>query len=658
MRYLTLIVSILFVATCVPGLCDSDLTTGSDAKIEFRPGGYFTNSSGNQDMVRQFDGRTFHAPNVELLDTLGYNGPYQYFIFGRDLGVTDSDVDLALAYKNIYNMKIGYSQLTHRLVRIPSSDPSLVGTPAAGGNDFVDLSPNQDFFFDRNVTDLRLGVMAGPNQVARLVTGLWEEHDSGTQQLLFRAREAAAVIANRARGGVGVPIDRTTRESSLGTDFRFGGASVLNYRFYSTKFGEDNGRPVGASFNFLPLNQLTVVGSDTESHVFKARSSIGQRLYFTGVQTNRNRKATRASAGSPDQNLNSTNLATTYLATDNLTFTARYRRFSQEDHTLAVLVSGDPQNSALTSKENSVEFESTYTGVPKTFLRAGYERRNVDRDPTPVGAAHTQLLPVLAESTDSNIVRLSARYYPFNRLSLSAGFEDWTYDNATFPGTPTDTKKVNANANYMVRDDLAFFANYSMVDGKNDLYAIDTSTIPTPATDAAGQDIREEAAGQGTRNTFKSFDVGTWYALNSRLTLDANYARISNDASTLWIIGADPTYPPHIAPNVTPYFARDNQWSLGATYVLTPKTRVYGRFFTSGARGKTTIDPATFPGGIGPTWNPVDVMGHQWTAGFSRDLTFRDTLLVDYSLSRWTDYINPANNGWFGLLRFAWSRHY
>ncbi|MCL4499550.1 MAG: hypothetical protein M1335_04820, partial [Chloroflexi bacterium] len=239
-----------------------------------------------------------------------------------------------------------------------------------------------------------------------------------------------------------------------------------------------------------------------------------------------------------------------------------------------------------------------------------------------------------------------------------AGFEDWTYDNATFPGTPTDTKKVNANANYMVRDDLAFFANYSMVDGKNDLYAIDTSTIPTPATDAAGQDIREEAAGQGTRNTFKSFDVGTWYALNSRLTLDANYARISNDASTLWIIGADPTYPPHIAPNVTPYFARDNQWSLGATYVLTPKTRVYGRFFTSGARGKTTIDPATFPGGIGPTWNPVDVMGHQWTAGFSRDLTFRDTLLVDYSLSRWTDYINPANNGWFGLLRFAWSRHY
>lgn len=658
---MTIIIAALIVAACVPGLCADSLTTGSDAKADFSLGGYLTNSSGNQDQVRQYDGRTFHAPNIETFDSYGYHDALQYWFLGRDLGVGNSDALIALSSRNHYGLRFGYSQLTHRRLGIPAIDPFVSTTVATTGNNVLDLSPNDRYFIDRAVTDLSFGAAPWNNQVARFVLGFWEEHESGTQQLLFRARQAfPGVIANRQRGSVGNPIDRTLRESILGTDIRIGSSSAFNYRFYSDKFGENNGRPQGAQFNFLPLNAFTIPGSSTESHVFKARTSIGNRLYITGAQSNRNRKSTRVSAGNPTVNLNSTNIGATFLATDDLNFTARYRRFSQQPGTIAVFnAAGDPTNATLARKVKGLEFETTYAGVPRTFFRAGYERRNTDRDATPAHAAHEEFEhPIISSSTDSNIMRLGARYYPFSGLSVAASYEDWTFDSPGYTGSPSDRKKINANVNYMLRDNMAFFANYSMLDDKNNLYPVVVSSIPTPATDAATQEIREDAAGQGSRNTFKTIDLGAWYALNSKLTLDLNYARITTDASALWIIGTDFRFVPHLAPEQTPFFARDNQWSLGATYAITPKSRFYGRFLISDVSGKTTIDPTIMPQGLGPVWRPVDAKENRWTAGFAHDINKRDTVLADFSISRWTDEIDAAASGWFSLVRFAWSRQY
>ena len=88
--------------------------------------------------------------------------------------------------------------------------------------------------------------------------------------------------------------------------------------------------------------------------------------------------------------------------------------------------------------------------------------------------------------------------------------------------------------------------------------------------------------------------------------------------------------------------------------MLNPKWRINGRFLTTDSEGKTLI--TVFPGGLGPTWTPVDVNSKRWTLGFSFDMSAGERLILDYSILDWKDHIDSSQNGRFNLLRLAWSQ--
>jgi hypothetical protein len=260
--------------------------------------------------------------------------------------------------------------------------------------------------------------------------------------------------------------------------------------------------------------------------------------------------------------------------------------------------------------------------------------------------------------THWSIWRGSFRYYPGVRFSLLGNIESWSANNPGYPGLPTARMKVNANATYTILQNLVFYADFSRINDRNDQIPVPFDQIPAQATDDANAELRQDAVGEGYKNLFTTGDVGIYYALTDRLSLDLNYALIYTDAQTLWVIGVDPAYLPHLAPDNVPYTARNNQWSLGATYAVAPRTRVYARIFFSTATGHSTIDPTIFPDSLGPTWSPVDVDEHRLTFGASRETSDRDTLSLDFSTSKWTDNIDTGNDGEFNLTRLAWSRHY
>lgn len=661
MRKLTLLALVSFVALCAPVLAQDDITKGEQIRTETTLGVFSQDATGNQTMVRQYDGRNFGSPSIEVLNSMGYKDDFQYFLDARDLIIGDEDVFVSLSSKNLFGMEFYTSALTHRLTRIPAINPFLAGTSAAGGDDILDLSPNQDFELNRRVTSVLLDSTPTSDQRYRLVGGFWQETEDGSRQLLFRARAATpGVIANRTRAGVAIPIDRNTLQGSTGVDVKLGNSSVVNYRFASTSFNDQGSRPSTAPLNTVnPISTFTRFNSQTTSNVVKVRSRLNDKLDFTGVHTSKSRTNETASAlTSTKVGINATNAALSFRATDSLSFTGRYRSYNLDNETAPVLdTSGLPTNSALSKSVTAYTLDGVYTGIPKTYMKFGYERRDTDRSILPGDAADEEFEhPMISGDSQSNIYRASLRYYPTNRLSFSGSIEDSNTQNPGYVALPTDATSTKLNATYLITDNFAVYGDYNRLNEKNKLVFVPFADIPAQATDASGEALREEAAGQSYDNDYSTLTLGTWYAISSKLVLDANYGNVNTDASSLWIIGVDPAFLPHLSPSSVPYNAQSKILTIGATFSVTPKSRVYGRFMNMDSQGKTTLADDWYAGFS--TWEPVDVKEKRWTVGYAYDLNKNNTVQVDYSLSDWKDKIDPANDGQFNLWRFAWTRDF
>lgn len=652
MRLITALV--LSVVLAGPTMAAVDIVNGSAQQADIGVGVYHPTGTGNQDMVREYDGRILSLGSIEYLNMLGYKGPWQYSGWGQYLFAKDSDAALRVSYRNLFGASFYSSELTHRLAPVPTDDPALIGTPAEGAPSIVNLSPGEQFEIARVVNNFGLGITPLDSRPLRFYVNSWQQSKSGEAQQMFRSREAkAGVIANGTKGEVGLPVDSDTVENTVGTDVPIGN-SVINYSYSDTKFsGGSTGITPGSNLDFLPLNQLTRIDSDTRTGIVKVRSSIGNRLFFTGVQTNRSRENTRATSPT-SMSVNATNAALTYLVTDSLTLTGRYRRYDQDNNTAPVLSGGEPTNMALSDAVQSAFLEATYAGVPRMFMKLGYERKDISRNTTNGDAG----IPFIRLSTNSNIVTAGWRWYPTTQLSMTANGSFASADNAGYAGVPNNQKKIDASATYMLRENMALFANYNMLDERNDQIRVPFADIPATATDAASQELREEAAGQGYRNKMSTSTLGAWYTLTPKLVLDANYDMIRMDAATTWIIGVDPAALPHLAPDFVPYQADNNQWSAGLTYSFSPALRVYGRYALSDSTGRSIIDPAKFPGSIGPTWTPVSVREHLYTVGFAYDLSVKDSVSIDYSLSQWIDNVDAANTGLYNIWRMAYSHQF
>lgn len=626
-----------------PAFAQVDLLNGSAHQGELQVGVYGKNSSGSMDNVREFDGRSLNPASLEYLEWLGYAGPWQYRVLGRYLFAHDADAAVGLNYMNRFGVSYKTSILTHRLEAIRAGDILLVAaTPG------VDDSPNQDFFTVRKTDDVSVR-FTDSNQSFRLMAGSWVTSKDGYRQQAGRWNSGTG----SRKHVIALPTHSDTSESTIGTDFRIGNATVVNYRYSDTKYGE-----VGSGITSIPiLANLTRIVSDTKTSSIKARADISNRLYLTGFHVTKQRINTQATfvEGEPaSMSIASTNAALNYLATDSLTLSARYRMTNQYSHIVPIVASGQIRNNSLSTKMKSSQLEATYSGIRHAFLKAGYERKDVSRSTQFTAIPFAELEP----SSKADIVTGSIRYYPTTNLSLSANGSFNNTDRAGYAGTPNKKKQINANATYMLGDSLALYGDYSSLDERNDLVRIAIADIPAAVATDLDEEERIAAAGQGYDHEMTTTTLGTWYSVNSKLVLDANYSKIDSDASNLWILGLDGAAASNTVPNMVSYSTRNHQWSAGLTYSMSPKWNFYGRYILSNSDGRALLDPAFYPPGVGPTWLPVDLRQHTYVLGMSHDLTDKDRLMLDFSVSEYVDRLNATNTGTYGVWRTAWSRSF
>lgn len=670
------------------GFSQQSLLKTEDSRNEFQLGAYHSDATGNQDWVREYDGRDLNLLGIESLSTYGYKNDMQYWLDAHDLIVGDEDILFGFATGNVFKLRGSTNKLTHRLAATPSINPyvarelsTIVPAPAAlilGTNrdTFIDLSPGAKYSMDRRVNTLSLYGNPGSYQRVGLAADWWQQAESGQRQLLFRARAAqpGGPMTSGKRGGIALPVDRETNESSIGTDVAIGNSSVVNYRFNNVKF-EDN-RSSFASIpadNFLPLNNLTKIGSETQSHVLKARSNITDKLQFTGVYINKERTnssnaiptgyANAGSALNKKVRINSVNMALAYRANDSLSITGRWRQLDQDNLVPPVfavsngVTSATPGNLALSRDERSFELEGVFTGIPRAYLRFGFENRNMNRENSSLHSGQdTFELPFTSPSTNWDIWRAALRYHPFMRLDISANYENKSANNSGYSGAANNATKTNVNATYMVLDNFALYGDLSRSNESNNQVRV-AGVIPNQAANAAEQELREEAAGQGYNSKFTTGTIGTWFSVNDRLTLDANYGNVSMDSGALWIIGTEAAYVPHLAPDFVPFKSSSQQWSAGANYATKHKMRFYGRFLHANSSGSNLIDPTIFKG-LGPNWTPFKVRDNRWTLGMGYVMSLKDTMSVDYSLGQWVDEIDSGQTGQYSLWRMSWTRQF
>jgi hypothetical protein len=322
------------------------------------------------------------------------------------------------------------------------------------------------------------------------------------------------------------------------------------------------------------------------------------------------------------------------VASGSLTLAGRFRDYKLDNHMSPVL--DDPTdpaseviNVALDRRERSLELESDYTGIRNALIRVGYERRTTERALAGGFPDDPDLDEAMNSATTSNIWRTSFRYHPSWKLTFSGKLEDWNIGSPAYKGSPGGRRRANFNATYLLSDRLVLYADQNRL-----------------------HDTRQEL--RGLDNRFTDTMIGAWYGINGKLTLDVLCSKGNVDATTLWELAPHSLDP--ISEEDVPYKARNKQFSVGLNYAMGPKGSVYWRFLNSNSSGRTDI-VSLVPGSpaLPQGWNPVKVEEDRWTIGFTRDLTAKERVLVEYSLADWKDRIDSGNDGTFNLWRLAWS---
>jgi len=120
---LALVLLPLMVGIASPSLGQTDLLTGEQTQTDLGFGLYIDDATGNQDWIREFDGRRFNVWGLESFSSYGYSGSRQYWFEARDLIVGDESVSIDLSLENRMGVRLSTDALTHRLTRIPEINP-------------------------------------------------------------------------------------------------------------------------------------------------------------------------------------------------------------------------------------------------------------------------------------------------------------------------------------------------------------------------------------------------------------------------------------------------------------------------------------------------------------------------------------------------------
>lgn len=680
---------ICLVALAITTFAYADILAGQDNKADIQLGIYASDSDGNQDFVRQYDGRRFDLWGIEELNLYGYDGDNQYWIKASDLIAGNENLSLNITGRNTYGLSLSTEAMTHRQGKVPAINPYLApfgmsqvinGVPT--GDAFLDLSPTDTYRLNRRVNDFKVNLTPDSLGWLRFTAGSWQEIERGTQQLLFRSRATTpGIIRSSTKASAAVSIDRTSTENTLGADLSVGKNSVINYEYANTTFTDNGGNPAETLSAVFPLNAMTKINSKTNTNILKANSRISKQLFFTGVHINRNRKNTVAIVPTADTSTDyvdagtflahtvktdTTNLAMTYHATDALSLIGRWKEFTQRDRipTIFLVDEIDPLHKPLGRNIRSWELNGSFTGIRHAYINGGFERRDetllTDKEIEP---------PHTAFQTSSDTWNVGFRFNPNPRLSLSAKWDDRSNreGRALYPGDPTDRERLNINATYLIGDNFSLYGDYSDSDEKNREIRVDfndpalDAIIDAPTDEEVIDDIANKrilGAGQGYRNKMATWGVGAWCGLTPKLSMNVHAGRVKTSAVALLVLEIDPGPNPLMAADFAPFSATSDQWAVGLDYAITPKWRTHGRYQNTSSRGQTILSIIPSDPALSQGWQPVKLRENTWTLGTDYQVNKSERVILNFSVSDWRDVIDAANDGRFTIWNLSWAFAY
>lgn len=628
-----------------------------------------TSAGGNQAWVRKYEGQNNTVFSLGTVNMLGYDNAWQYFINGADVFSGNTLLTTEFGCKDNLWIQAGTDSITRRLPIFPFSNHNRANDPLWP----VVIAP--EFRVDRTANGAVIQLTPWSNRGIALYGIALEHNESGNRPLPLRSRAGAATVngvtyPNGTKFETTEPIKQQTNEVGGGTSVRIG-VSTVSYTATTSRYTNNAPGVLLPGFNANEyMRNSRFDDTTTSNHIVKASVPIGSALALTGSWTNRNRthdtngivvpqSGPQTIAGNVSSNLTTSVVNLRYLALPDLQFNANYRHFNNDRNSPAILT-GTPaalQNASVSERQSEGGLSTTYTGLRKTLLNAGYCSQQVDRDI--IGPEAASLSP----QTATNTATVKLRTYIIPKVTLSGDFKSANISQPSFHGTPSQVYNTKAALTYTPKDDLSFYADACRLHEKNATIAAPTFlTVAAAGSNAAFTADREESAGAQFDNTSDTVVLGMYKSIANKLTADLNYMYDKANSRAYWIFGTTPGLgsnigaqgdPTGLPPELVPFNVKENMYGAGLTYAQTCKLTWRTNLFmgkTSGAINTASLFRLVPPVGDKPTaWNRVDVNYYKYSIGLAYRWTQAQQFFLNYEHDSYNDKVENIFGGRYNL---------
>ena len=648
------------------------------------------NESGNQSWVREYDGRSYDSWDVDPLYFI-LSGPDRNLVFTLSSPV-EGDESLSLTFDRSYWLWgiFDWDDLTHRLAKQRNGMMvnGMFTTPDTQISRALyarDLDPDGHFAFDRQVFEGQLNGIVPALDAVTWVANYWQERERGDREIEFRSRTSPTVGAVRMFQ-TGAFVDRLTRETQVGAD-----AWLVNVAFSYRKVHQEfedgvtplfpmglPGFPNGDQVDTDPFPRFdnilfTTPRTETDAHVFKARSEVSERLSLSASYISKQREATDPLAREDPSSfvapavpptpgthtkvdLKTFNASFAYRPSKDWTVTGRH--WSQ-DIELAKVVGGFTEDTLaemdqpLSRKVRTWRLDTRYRGLSRVTLRAGFERRKIEREGTTTeetdeaGAPdYDQFFAPVASRTIHKIWNIGLTAYPVRALDLRLDYKHENVDRPTFEdvpphfdllapeggGVPRTRRTLGAALTYTPRDSVLLYTDYRKLRERNDHISF--------------------------RNDDTWWTVGLWTAPTLRWTLSTEYNKNTSNLRNWWVFegGFSDTgmrqNMPWPDPQLVPFDTKNQVWVIGTTWQAARKVKLLANYrhtlskgHGSWANANQNLTDGTSIGDV----VPFDLRITRYSLGASKNVDPDTDVAFEWAHEVWNDRVQPVNIGSFNL---------
>ncbi len=600
---------------------------------------------GNQNFVREYDGRNYDVPAPEILITK-FGEKDDFRLEATDLARGDQDVSLRFG-NHSYDVQVRQSALTHRLGRYndPIDGAGLVDLAGATVEVTDRAGGKNDYHLDRTTFDLRLAARHPRLSQVKWMVNAWQEAETGSQQFLFLERCGSCHKVQTTE-----PLDRITTITQAGFEVDLP-TSAIRYLRENRSF--DNRAPEG--FNDFPGVSRVFSGSaplfgvaSTSSSIndLRGAAQLGDRISAAALWRTDERDN---QFGGGQLDVRSTGGGLNWALSKDLDVGVSFIGRSLDVSKIEAGVSRD---------RDTTRVDLRYTGLPGSTLSVGYAKEKVDRVPI-----EHELIPL---RSDSDVWRatLISRVTPKTRLQVNyratdtevEDFFDLASPPEHFPsrliGFPNDGKVFSGVLSHSLSNRTLVSAMYSK---RDDTYDV---SVPELAVARSEEQETRTTGLQFVHNPGRRARVSaSYYRQEGSTRSDVTYG---TDDYTLEppVVPADVVFPPIDAVAAFDYDAKIGL--VDASVWATSRLRLFGRYAQTKSEGRQTafdigdyLDQNPDLNGVDVEFHPFDIdIVDRWI-GVGYLLNSHTEVVLSHQRRSWDNASDPTQDGDYGIWRLG-----